>query len=78
MADGLLHTGDSASTETTTGSSPGPSTRSKSWLTWMLQGIPTLLSFAILAGVFWAGHHYEWKLPKYSQIFGAAETPKLA
>jgi cobalt-zinc-cadmium efflux system membrane fusion protein len=35
------------------------------------QAIPTMLTFGLLAGVGWLGHHFGWKLPKSSELFGA-------
>jgi cobalt-zinc-cadmium efflux system membrane fusion protein len=34
--------------------------------------LPTVLAFALLAGVFYAGHHTGWKLPRRSELTGAA------
>ena len=34
--------------------------------------IPNLLVVALLAGVFYLGHHYGWKLPPTSELFGTA------
>jgi membrane fusion protein, heavy metal efflux system len=40
-------------------------------------GIPNLIAFALLAGVFYFGHHTGWKMPKLAELFtaetGAAE-----
>lgn len=37
-----------------------------------LRSIPTLLTFGMLATVGWAGHHFGWKVPKASELRGAA------
>ena len=38
----------------------------------LLSAIPNVLVFALLVGVFYLGHHTGWKLPKRSELFGAA------
>lgn len=38
------------------------------WLQWLWHGVPNAIAFAMLAGVFVLGHHYEWKLPKFSEL----------
>lgn len=46
------------------------------WLMSVLNGIPTLIVFALLGGVLYLGHHTEWKLPKVSSLLGkSAELP---
>ncbi len=53
-------------------STDSKSQRLKSILTAVLRGMPTLLVLALLAGIAWWGHHYGWKIPKFSQLAGAA------
>jgi len=36
----------------------------------VLNGIPTLVVFALLGGVLYLGHHTEWKIPKVSTLLG--------
>jgi cobalt-zinc-cadmium efflux system membrane fusion protein len=38
----------------------------------VMRAIPNTLVFALLAGVFYLGHHTGWKLPKRSELFGSA------
>jgi cobalt-zinc-cadmium efflux system membrane fusion protein len=38
----------------------------------MRHAVPNLLAFSLLAGVFYAGHHTDWKLPRRSELTGAA------
>ncbi|MEX2112811.1 MAG: efflux RND transporter periplasmic adaptor subunit [Pirellulales bacterium] len=38
----------------------------------LIHGVPNLLVFALLAGVFYVGHRTHWQLPKVSQLFVAA------
>ena len=44
----------------------------------LLNLIPTLLTFGLLIAVGWLGHHYGWKLPKSSELFGATVAEKKA
>lgn len=43
-------------------------------LSWLSGSIPTLLSLAAFGGLFYYGHHFDWKLPKFSAIAGT-EAP---
>lgn len=36
------------------------------------RGVPTLLVLAVIGAVGWWGHHHGWKLPKFSELSGAA------
>lgn len=40
--------------------------------------IPTLLTFGLLAAIGYYGHHFGWKMPKSSELFGASLTEKKA
>lgn len=44
----------------------------------LLNLIPTLLTFGLLIAVGWLGHHFGWKLPKSSELFGATVAQKQA
>ena len=46
-------------------------------LFWLSGSIPTLLSLVTFGGLFYYGHHSDWKLPKFSALAGA-EAAKLA
>lgn len=48
--------------------------QSKGWLSWLSQGVMTLLAISVLAGVGWWGHHSGWMLPTFSSIKGEAEA----
>lgn len=39
-------------------------------LSWLAQTIPTLLVIGMLAALGYFGHHYGWKLPKFSELVG--------
>jgi len=43
--------------------------------TQLFGSLPNLAVFALLVGVLALGHHTGWKLPKASELFGAAPTP---
>ena len=40
-------------------------------VTTLFRGVPTLIVLAGLAGLAWFGHHYGWKIPKYSELIGS-------
>ncbi len=40
-------------------------------LAWLLNSLPTLLVFAGFGALFYFGHHFDWKLPKFSVLAGA-------
>lgn len=46
----------------------------KSWLAMLAGGVPNVLVFALLAGVFYVGHRTHWKLPSVSSLFGASTS----
>jgi cobalt-zinc-cadmium efflux system membrane fusion protein len=48
-----------------------PSSPRRWWVS-VLRGIPNLVVFALLAGVLYLGHRTEWKMPKVSELRGAA------
>ncbi|GIX05065.1 MAG: hypothetical protein KatS3mg114_0934 [Planctomycetaceae bacterium] len=50
-------------------SRPAALPRRRWWRT-VLNGIPTLIVFALLGGVLYVGHHTEWKMPKVSALLG--------
>lgn len=52
-------------------SQPAARPRRRWWMTF-LNGIPTLVVFALLSGVLYLGHHTEWKMPKVSTLLGKA------
>jgi cobalt-zinc-cadmium efflux system membrane fusion protein len=40
-------------------------------LAWLWGSVPTLLVLATFGGLFYYGHHFDWKLPKFSALAGA-------
>jgi len=44
----------------------------------LANSLPTLLILAVLAGLAWWGHHYGWRLPKFSELAGKAESNEVA
>ncbi|WP_425399022.1 efflux RND transporter periplasmic adaptor subunit [Aeoliella sp.] len=42
--------------------------------TWVRDRIPTLLVLATFGGLFYYGHHSDWKLPKFSALTGTATS----
>jgi len=42
------------------------------WLRAIVGAIPNLLVLGMLFAIFVAGHHYGWKLPRFSALFGSA------
>jgi cobalt-zinc-cadmium efflux system membrane fusion protein len=44
----------------------------------LLNSIPTLLTFGLLATVGYFGHHFGWKMPKASELHGATVADKKA
>lgn len=64
-----------APTEQTPKLSPPPSPLRR-FGRFCLHSLPTLLTFLVLAGVGFWGHHTGWKMPKFSSLMGPAEkTP---
>lgn len=45
-------------------------------LAWLLSSLPALLVFAAFGGLFYYGHHFDWKLPKFSALTGAAPSER--
>ena len=43
------------------------------WLMAVIDAVPALLTFALLAGVAYWGHHTGWKMPSFSALNGHAE-----
>lgn len=43
----------------------------RSALSWIRDSIPTLLVLVMFGGLFYYGHHTDWKLPKFSALTGA-------
>ena len=41
---------------------------------WLAGGLPTLLVISALAGIAYWGHHSGWKLPRFSELNGAAHV----
>lgn len=54
-------------------SAPAP-TPEATWWTWMASAIPNLIVFVLLGATLYLGHHTDWKLPKLSELTGAAAT----
>ncbi len=58
---------------------PSTQTRSNSstpavnsgWLATIVGAIPNILVFGLLVAIFATGHHYHWKLPKFSALWSA-------
>ncbi len=48
-------------------------TRIPEIVTPLLRQVPTLLTFAALAGLAWLGHKYDWSVPRPSALFGKAD-----
>jgi len=48
-----------------------PAAAPQHWLARAVGVLPTLLVFALLAGIFYVGHHTGWKLPKLAELRGA-------
>ena len=46
-------------------------------LTWFSQSLPTLLVMSALAGLGLLGHHYGWKIPKFSELVGRGEVDSV-
>jgi RND family efflux transporter MFP subunit len=40
----------------------------------LVRGLPNLIVFSLLAGVFYLGHHTGWAMPKLSELWGPAKT----
>ena len=63
-------------TAQTTPSHPAPArpaaASARSWTAAIVGAIPNLLVFGLLAAVFATGHHYHWKLPKFSALWSQA------
>jgi membrane fusion protein, heavy metal efflux system len=41
---------------------------------WLRRGLPNFVVFALLAGIFFVGHHTGWALPKISELWGSAKV----
>lgn len=44
-------------------------------IAWCLNSIPTIVVLSALAAVAWWGHHHDWKLQKFSTLFGGEVKP---
>lgn len=45
--------------------------RLPSVISWVRDSVPTLFVLAVFGGLFYYGHHTDWKLPKFSALTGA-------
>lgn len=54
------------------------SPRCASLLGWAARTIPTLLVLGALVGLGYFGHHYGWRIPKFSQLAGHGEAEGVA
>jgi cobalt-zinc-cadmium efflux system membrane fusion protein len=43
-------------------------------LTMLLAQVPTVLTLAVLGGVFWWGYIWDWKIPRLPELLGRSET----
>jgi cobalt-zinc-cadmium efflux system membrane fusion protein len=51
----------------------GAAPQRPSWPAAIGRFLPNIIVFGLLAAVFYVGHHTGWKLPKFSELWGAAE-----
>lgn len=65
----------STSVATPSSTAPRPAA---SWGARVLHVIPNLLAFALLAGVFFYGHHTGWTMPKLANLWGGASAAPAA
>lgn len=47
----------------------------RGWIRYVLNAIPNLVVFSLLAGVMYVGHHNEWRLPRMSALAGTEAAP---
>src|SRR5690348_242689 len=52
-------------------SAAGPAGAANRYVCWISGGVANVLVFALLAGVLYVGHQTGWKMPKFSELFGA-------
>jgi cobalt-zinc-cadmium efflux system membrane fusion protein len=52
----------------------GAAPQRPSWPAAIGRFLPNIIVFGLLAAVFYVGHHTGWKLPKFSELWGAAEV----
>lgn len=79
MSQSVIDRSQSSSTAAAPGGerqAPAPSRFSRA-LSWVRDSIPTLLVLALFGGIFYYGHHSEWKLPKFSVLTGTAPVERV-
>lgn len=68
---------EGASTTPTTPAGPSPR-RSRSGLARVFGAIPTLMVIGVLLGLGYLGHHWGWKLPRFSELMGEKVNSEAA
>lgn len=63
----------------TTGPTVGSEPRRRwSLLGWLLRTAPSLLVMAVLVSLGYLGHHYGWKIPKFSELMAQGDVERVA